>query len=1088
MGKLSANVKLSNVAVQTPSAKEICEATNTRYSRVFDDEDVDGGGPVMNCAVSSNVIVVTNDQSCPVCGLSGDMEFLKGHAPTHKRHSWKIVVVTTGDFRSRLEKVKADHKKDKFNVSRRNSDSGPAVKFTATLTGSRQDFLKKIAEPSCWELYDCATVGSRLKAMVTPINGLEATFEQLVEVVGFFSSGSKRGLTVKSTTRDTVDPVQLPHKGYLLTGLKPTSEAIPGSKPKLTPADFFDREKFKAAMKLQKDEVVEITISPTAYPMANDALTTIIVQKVANAGNDFNVVAVDGKALSLEVKWNPSVGQDGAPPWVKKWQVLKKLPAYATGSDVVKVKPSDAPQTYLAHATMANRKLSLVALLPANIARCHCPFCRKDLSRKSWLNHILAKHKTEVYEVSTFEVGAHYQDRLKTDNSSKEGGVRQFVIDVKGTVLDGKSNTLTLGNVAKAWRMEKLEDAPEPSQKGESSSHDEPEATDQGDVNAELDADEPIAEVESVPPEPIDHTEPEVNPPASEGGPSPMEIPLPRSELSKLEDYQPGELMNGKALVQRARAVVNVLGTGPVTIHSPSECTEPTAIKPKDGLNIALMHLPENPSHFIVASWDGQDQARLHYADSMQAKRQNEKRHHQTEAKIQELAAALKTDAVYEEHNYVTLARLREKDTRFVAACGCSVINTVIGLVIYNRYVPRLFTTPDEMKSLDAFQKRLAEIKAEQDEIKAMIPATNAQAQQEIAPSATALLGSHAAALAQGGLMGLERPARPDAPGRFMFKAIRTLDPQHPDRSCLPAAVLKGLSRDTRRQHFYALNRLMEAPATLDGLPLELGLVEWTLREREFHKWRWGTTLKQLASLAGAFKRLSQYAPGSPLPDIHLSRSSIWEDSMKAVRLQRAQEHPVQAKIVTLEQIRTILNNEKLPLCVKQQVLICWLVGGRLGDVLQLRREGILLNSTTSTDLKDGDVPLSIKFQRGKGVSANGKPYTIHTLLTTEFKHLLQPILEMASGWLWEFKSAWERKQQMTTVNKALKEVDPSLSSRSIRRGACQHLATMGFPVTDIMKLTNHSSEKMCLTYLNMGSADVVGAKKGLQLGLALSN
>jgi integrase len=188
---------------------------------------------------------------------------------------------------------------------------------------------------------------------------------------------------------------------------------------------------------------------------------------------------------------------------------------------------------------------------------------------------------------------------------------------------------------------------------------------------------------------------------------------------------------------------------------------------------------------------------------------------------------------------------------------------------------------------------------------------------------------------------------------------------------------------------------------------------------------------------------------------------------------------------MTLQQVVALARQQTVPLAVRQQLVLGWFCGGRLGDVLQLRREDITLDSVPLPDLPNIR-SVTIKFRRGKGVSANQKPFSIHTALTAEFSHLFDNLFEKKAGWMWEFPTAAHRKEQMVKLNAALKEIDPSFSTRSIRRGACQHLAALGVPVKDIMKLTNHATEKMCQTYLNMGTADLAGAAEGARLGVKL--
>jgi hypothetical protein len=95
---------------------------------------------------------------------------------------------------------------------------------------------------------------------------------------------------------------------------------------------------------------------------------------------------------------------------------------------------------------------------------------------------------------------------------------------------------------------------------------------------------------------------------------------------------------------------------------------------------------------------------------------------------------------------------------------------------------------------------------------------------------------------------------------------------------------------------------------------------------------------------------------------------------------------------------------------VKEQLMMTWLTAGRVGHVLQLKRENITLKADT----------MAVQFRRGKGVEL-GSPYTVHTACPSEWKPTIEAMLNRRSPgqFLWHADSPKARALMGKAVVKA---------------------------------------------------------------------
>ncbi len=106
-------------------------------------------------------------------------------------------------------------------------------------------------------------------------------------------------------------------------------------------------------------------------------------------------------------------------------------------------------------------------------------------------------------------------------------------------------------------------------------------------------------------------------------------------------------------------------------------------------------------------------------------------------------------------------------------------------------------------------------------------------------------------------------------------------------------------------------------------------------------------------------------------------------------------------------------------------------------------------------------------FKRGKTVHARGG-WTVHTKLPDEHREIL-------TSWVWPFK---QRAALKTQVRLALRDVNPALSNRSIRRGSLQTMAANGVTMATLMEYSGHTREAL-RRYLGWGKLAQALAKEG---------
>lgn len=277
----------------------------------------------------------------------------------------------------------------------------------------------------------------------------------------------------------------------------------------------------------------------------------------------------------------------------------------------------------------------------------------------------------------------------------------------------------------------------------------------------------------------------------------------------------------------------------------------------------------------------------------------------------------------------------------------------------------------------------------------------------------------------------------------------------------VPALAANGLASSTSREHRRMLKRLALLPADLHQAPLPVALSEWINRRRKAAPWRWATALKNAAVVQGALALLPLYR--ETMHPVLLAPQPIWRQSMRTLATKTKRELPQQPKAcckeLALRAIAKLQARPELAACLA----LTWASCQRSGCILKVRISECVLDHTTRT--------ASVKMVRGK-VSASRGPYTVHT--------------PQMPPELWNAVAKYFANMPASTsgdpplfpkitgvmVKEALREVDPLLEQRSLRRGSLQHMATLPNMTNEWLRtLSGHTNDSTLFRYLNWGVA-----------------
>lgn len=222
---------------------------------------------------------------------------------------------------------------------------------------------------------------------------------------------------------------------------------------------------------------------------------------------------------------------------------------------------------------------------------------------------------------------------------------------------------------------------------------------------------------------------------------------------------------------------------------------------------------------------------------------------------------------------------------------------------------------------------------------------------------------------------------------------------------------------------------------------------------------KWATTRRLLGAAIGAKRIASIYQMGNNLDlmeDIEFAMSARYVEK-QVVR--QPVDFPEAAVLPDLEKAFKEKSTTD-PECATFLAL-AWACTSRLGCLAQFSVRSIQQIPATPT------TPGAFLFLRGKTVEMGNQPYTLHPCLG-QFHGV-------ATKWL---KQAHSRPPEqdlfrpdiLAAATKALKQQNPRLEARSIRRGALQAMADKGVTDEDLLLFSRHKNIEMLHRYLAWGS------------------
>ena len=215
---------------------------------------------------------------------------------------------------------------------------------------------------------------------------------------------------------------------------------------------------------------------------------------------------------------------------------------------------------------------------------------------------------------------------------------------------------------------------------------------------------------------------------------------------------------------------------------------------------------------------------------------------------------------------------------------------------------------------------------------------------------------------------------------------------------------------------------------------------------------------RNMTSLHGAFSSLGKYSTNTDMR-IRLSDSSTWSAALSAWRKKAAKAQPGYLPPATSKDIQGAIELEsKEPMAI--YLMILWLMCGRKGDAARLLVDDVVFE-------KDGRLEFFI--QSGKGVEVrNGKYRVISACPPQWLPRLTQYIAaRKAANHKYMFPPSFKTSGE---ANVALRRFNPSLSTRSVRRGALQQMAAnKSVDIEQVREMAGHNNIKTTYRYLGWG-------------------
>lgn len=223
---------------------------------------------------------------------------------------------------------------------------------------------------------------------------------------------------------------------------------------------------------------------------------------------------------------------------------------------------------------------------------------------------------------------------------------------------------------------------------------------------------------------------------------------------------------------------------------------------------------------------------------------------------------------------------------------------------------------------------------------------------------------------------------------------------------------------------------------------------------RAFEGWLPQTHLRELLHVQATFASLPKYCHNVNY-SVTLNSLPVWRNAREAWKRLAIQSQPLNQAAASAEQIQEALalTNDK---DLRAFLMLLWISCGRKGDIAQLKKGNIKLEP-------NGAVTFFI--EQGKGVLANQAKYRVPSHCPRIwFQELQEFINRQRAARSFLFRRSLAKSNE--AIN-CLREVDPNLSCRAVRRGSLQTMAAAKVEEETLRILSGHKSIQTLRRYLD---------------------
>ncbi|KPA78423.1 TATE DNA Transposon [Leptomonas pyrrhocoris] len=303
---------------------------------------------------------------------------------------------------------------------------------------------------------------------------------------------------------------------------------------------------------------------------------------------------------------------------------------------------------------------------------------------------------------------------------------------------------------------------------------------------------------------------------------------------------------------------------------------------------------------------------------------------------------------------------------------------------------------------------------------------------------------------------------------------------------------------DTREHHLRWLARIKAMSSERLRMSLPCACIDLIMATARARRWKWATTSKAFAGVAGALRDLPLYS--TQRRGIRLQDDPEWRSAFGSVQRYMRESVPDAPPFLTLQQVRSVLDRLRLPHPRAALFLaMMWGFAARACDIATLRAKDVtVFPSNGPPPQPEGAPPLSMRqrkaadpglrvtitVRRGKGAKKRG-PYPVPSVLTREMGAVLQELLVQRRPSEELFAPHTEQLRRL--VASELGRVLKGAQLPSVRKGALRCMAEAGVPSRDLMVISGHAKPTTLLRYLGYGqqpTAEAEAARAGASRAL----